>query len=71
LTVKTDPNRLSTNRAFVSPILDTLFEDFLEGWYQDNSLWPKVLGPELFEKWFAIENHSMVIDTIDEPVLKE
>lgn len=51
--------------------VDTLFAEFLDGWYQDGSLWPKVLGAELFEKWFTIEYHSMVIDTIDEPVLKE
>ncbi len=51
--------------------VDTLFEEFLDGWYQDNSLWPKVLGAELFETWFTIEYHSMVVDTIDEPVLKE
>jgi hypothetical protein len=50
---------------------EILLEEFMHGWFQDDSLWPKKYGPKLFEKWFTVEYHSMVIDTVDEPVLKD
>lgn len=50
---------------------EVLLEEFMHGWYQDESLWPKQYGIELFERWFEVECHSMIVDTLDEPILRE
>lgn len=50
---------------------EVLLEEFMQGWYHDDSLWPKKYGPKRFEKWFTVEYHSMIIDTVDENILKE
>lgn len=50
---------------------EILLQEFMFGWYQDESLWPANVGPKLFEKWFEVEYHSMIIDTVDEPITKE
>lgn len=41
-----------------------LFENELHGWYQDPSLWPKLLTYQLFQRWFDVECHSMIVDTV-------
>lgn len=48
-----------------------LLEDFMHGWYQDESLWPRVRDIDLFNKWLEIEFHSLIIDTVDAPIKKE
>lgn len=50
---------------------EVLLEEFVHGWYQDENLWPENIGPKLFEKWFKVEFHSMIVDTFDEPIEKE
>jgi len=50
---------------------EVLLDEFLYGWYQDESLWPENIGPKLFDKWFDVEYHSILIDTVDEPIIKE
>ena len=42
----------------------TLFENELEDWYTDESLWPKKRDKKTFHEWFAIECHSVIIDTV-------
>ena len=41
-----------------------LFEDELEGWYTDPELWPKNRTLGIFRKWFAVEYHSVIVDTV-------
>ena len=41
-----------------------LFESELEDWYTDEALWPKVRSRKLFDKWFSVECHSVIIDTV-------
>ena len=41
-----------------------LFETELESWYTDPDLWPKKRTFKLFQQWFAVECHSMLIDTV-------
>ena len=50
---------------------EVLLEDFMHGWYQDESLWPKSRDIDLFEKWLEIDYHSMIIDTVDALINKE
>jgi hypothetical protein len=45
-----------------------LFENELEGWYTDESLWPKKRDKKTFKEWFTVECHSEIIDTIQDPL---
>ena len=45
-----------------------LFEEILEQWYLDESLWPQERTLKRFRAWCEIEVHSMVIDVVDEPL---
>ncbi len=41
-----------------------LFENELNAWYTDPSLWPSRLTYTLFQRWFEVEVHSMIVDTV-------
>lgn len=41
-----------------------LFESELEGWYTDESLWPKKRDLKTFKEWFEVECYSVVLDTV-------
>jgi len=41
-----------------------LFEAELMGWYADPDLWPKKRTYKLFQEWFDVEYHSVLIDTV-------
>ncbi len=41
-----------------------LFTSELEEWYTDTSLWPKDRDKNLFDQWFSVEYHSVLIDTV-------
>ena len=45
-----------------------LFENELEDWYSDKSLWPKHLDRELFDEWFKVELHTVLYDTADDKI---
>ena len=48
-----------------------LFENELEDWYTDESLWPQNRDLELFKKWFAVECHTVLIDTGSGPIVDD
>ena len=48
--------------------VDVLFENELSGWYPDKSLWPKKRTYALFKKWFKVECHTVLEDTVDGPI---
>jgi hypothetical protein len=41
-----------------------LFEDELNAWYTDSGLWPSQRTYQLFQQWFDVEVHSMIVDTV-------
>lgn len=47
---------------------EVLFENELNGWYTDESLWPKNRNMKLFHEWFEVECHTVLIDTLDSPI---
>ncbi|MFT6682200.1 MAG: hypothetical protein ACJAQ8_002520 [Haliea salexigens] len=47
----------------------TLFEEVLEQWYVDESLWPKDRDLKLFKAWCEIEMHGVIIDLVMDPLL--
>ena len=58
-------------RLWIELNFDVLFEQELIGWYTDDSLWPKKRDLKLFDAWFEVECHSILIDTCQEPIVDE
>ena len=54
---------LATMYSWVRRNYRQLFEAELEGWYTDPELWPQERTYELFQAWFDVECHSVVVDT--------
>lgn len=48
-----------------------LFENILSEWYTDPALWPQDRTMELLLTWCELEVHSMVVDTVNEPLLDD
>ncbi|MCB2181329.1 MAG: hypothetical protein KQH63_04850 [Desulfobulbaceae bacterium] len=48
-----------------------LFESELENWYTDESLWPAGRNLELFNEWFEVKCHSMIVDTVEGPIVDD
>ena len=48
-----------------------IFEMELFGWYTDESMWPEKRTLSVFRKWLDVEIHSMVIDMLDEHIMRE
>jgi hypothetical protein len=51
--------------------VEALFEDEISGWYQDDSLWPKNLNYKLFQSWFDVECHTVIIDTGENEIIDD
>ena len=47
---------------------DVMFEQELEGWWTDESAWPKNRGLSVFRAWFDVRHHSMLVDLVDGPL---
>lgn len=50
--------------AWLSANFNTLFENELEGWYTDESLWPKNRDLQTFKNWCEVECHSLIFDIV-------
>ena len=46
----------------------SLLESELSGWYTESQLWPKDRSITLFNKWCAVELHTLVFDTGTTPL---
>lgn len=62
------PDELEDAEAWISSNFETLLDFELEDWTQDRSLWPQGIDRELFDRFFDIELHSVVIDTVGGPI---
>ncbi len=40
-------------------------------WYRDPRSWPRERSNSPFDEWFDLELHTLVVDLVDEPLLKE
>lgn len=58
-------------KSWVRINYDTIFQNELNDWYTDSDKWPKNRSYELFEQWFHVEVHSMLLDLEEEEVIKE
>lgn len=50
---------------------ELFFVEELNEWCVDDSLWPKQLTWKLFNEWFRFSVQSMVIDVLDQAILKD
>lgn len=50
---------------------DMIFDDQLTSWWEDPKDWPEERTLEVFDEWFDVEFHSMVIDCVDEPLERQ
>ncbi len=57
--------------AFLKEIYPTVFEMELDAWYRDDTLWPGKRDYDTFRAWFDVEIHSMVIDALEEEIVRE
>ena len=48
-----------------------LFESELEDWTTDEALWPENRDLKLFKKWFAVECHTVLLDTGSGPIMDD
>ena len=50
---------------------DVFFCDQMNHWYTDEKMWAQDRTFKLFKEWFNYKMHSMVWDTLEEPIEKE
>jgi len=48
-----------------------LFENELDGWYTDESLWPPKLTRKMFNDWFDVECHTVLLDTVGDVIMDD
>jgi Calcium binding len=53
------------------PLKPDLFAVQLDDWLRDPSLWPQDRNTAVFNQWFALEVHSMVLDLVEDPIMRE
>jgi hypothetical protein len=62
---------LAQAREYVDSLKPYLFEMQLNLWYRDPRTWPRERSNAPFDEWFDLELHTLVVDLVDEPLLKE
>jgi len=50
---------------------DLLFEEELAGWWTAKGDWPENRSLEVFNSWFEVDCHSVVVDLEDAPLRDE
>ena len=58
-------------RKWIELNFEVLFENELEGWYTDPSLWPPKRKLSTFDAWFEVECHTVLVDTLSDPIMDD
>lgn len=66
-----DTDSLEEAHELLEPLKPDLFSVQLDGWLRDPSAWPQDRSAAVFDQWFALEVHSMVLDLVEEPILRD
>ena len=48
-----------------------IFSNELDGWWRDRSDWPDTGSLSLFSAWFEYRWHSVVLDLVEQPLIRE
>ena len=59
-----DAETPATLAKWVKRNFQNVFESELEGWYVDESLWPSGRDFKMFNEWFTVECHTVIVDTV-------
>jgi hypothetical protein len=51
-------------REYIQAFKLEIFANELDSWCRDGEIWPKNRTPEMFDDWFDLEYHSMIIDLV-------
>lgn len=60
-----------TIKKWIKVNFENLFENELNEWYTDEKVWPQNRTYKLFQAWFDVEIHSMILDVEEFPVTKD
>jgi len=66
-----DSESPDTLYAWLELNYQNLFESELENWCTEEALWPQDRTYELFQQWFNFECHTIIVDTVDGPIIDE
>ena len=66
-----DTDSLEGAHELLEPLKPDLFAVQLDGWLRDPSPWPQDRSAAVFDQWFTLEVHSMVLDLVEGPILRE
>lgn len=66
-----DADSDQTVEAWIKRNYIELFEAELDGWYTDSDLWPNPITLKLFNEWFTVECHSVLIDTVGDKIFDD
>ena len=66
-----DSESPDTLNAWLELNYQNLFETELENWYGDESVWPENRTYSLFKQWFSAECHTVIIDTVNAPLIDD
>ncbi len=50
---------------------ERIFVSELNGWYTDEAGWPQKRTYKVFQEWFEVEIHSLILDLEDMELIKE
>lgn len=58
------PEMINDDEAleYIHAFKQEIFEIELDAWYRDPQTWPKNRTSAMFDEWFELEFHSMIID---------
>ena len=58
-------------QACLQAVFSTIFDDQLDGWWRDRTMWPTPRSLDVFTRWFDCQFHSTLLDLTDEPLIEE
>jgi hypothetical protein len=58
-------------RGALQTVFPTIFEDQLDGWWRDRTMWPRPRSFGTFTRWLDCQFHTTLLDLTDEPLIEE
>jgi hypothetical protein len=66
-----DPKKEGEIDRLIAKNYREIFEEELNSWFTDESLWPKKRDLKTFRQWFQVDFHDMVVDLSEEDFYTE
>ncbi len=58
-------------RGYIREICEDIFAVELESWVRNPATWPRKRDYAVFQKWFEVEIHSLVLDPYENDITKD